>query len=144
MRGQIKYSTTAAGVAGLLSVAFVIQIHIPPTTPHMENPMHQESIYSIFDAKANAFHTPFFSTNHSTAIRSFEQAALDEGHEFNRHSEDYSLWFIGQFDAESGELSSNVPVSIANARDFVHAEEERAARSIAATRAVMDNTVYLK
>lgn len=75
-------------------------------------------MYSVRDAKAEAFHTPFFSPNHATAIRSFEAATKEEGHEFNAHAEDYSLWHVGGFNSEDGILIAVPPVAIGQARDF--------------------------
>lgn len=74
--------------------------------------------YAIRDKKAEAFHTPFFSQNHATAIRSFESAVQTEGHEFQLHAEDYQLFALGSFDAETGELVGEAVTAIAAAMDF--------------------------
>jgi len=62
------------------------------------------SLYTIFDSKAGAYLPPFTSVNDATALRSFESAIQQEDHDFNRHAEDYSLWTIGTFDQDKGEL----------------------------------------
>lgn len=115
----LKITHTLSGLAGLSLLAVIVNVHVPSKPTYEASIiMNSMRIYSILDKKANAYHQPFFSINHSTAIRSFESAVLEEGHEFNRHSEDYSLWSIGEFDAMSGEVIPGVPVSIAEARDF--------------------------
>lgn len=62
-------------------------------------------IFSIFDSKAEAFNTPFFSQSTGTAIRSFAQAANDEEHEFSIHGGDYTLFELGSFDQVTGRLT---------------------------------------
>ena len=66
-------------------------------------------IYSIHDNKAEAYLPPFFLHNKNMAIRSFADCCQDEGHAFNRHPEDYSLWEIGEFDDQTGEIIYHTP-----------------------------------
>lgn len=61
--------------------------------------------YSVFDSKARAFIYPFPSTNHATAVRSFEQAVQTQGHDFQRFAEDYTLFYIGEFNEETAEFA---------------------------------------
>ena len=104
------------------TLAVVIQIHmidgLVNHTKELEE-MDHLSIYAIRDKKAEAFHTPFFSPNHATAIRSFETIAQEQGHHINMHPEDYSLWYVGEWDADHG-LVEGLPESqpIAQAIDF--------------------------
>jgi len=45
---------------------------------------------------------PFYEHNDATAMRSFQLAAAQEGHMFNSNSEDYTLWYCGDFDTDQG------------------------------------------
>lgn len=78
------------------------------TTNNKETIMIQ-FIYSIHDNKANAYLPPFFLHNKNMAIRTFSDAVQDEGHAFNRHPDDYSLWEIGEFDDTTGEIIYHTP-----------------------------------
>lgn len=82
-------------------------------------------IYSIRDQKAEMFLQPFFAVNEAVAKRSFVTAAMDESHDFNRFSEDYSLWEIGEFDGLAGVVSDVLPTRcICKASDFDLVEKE--------------------
>ncbi len=75
-------------------------------------------IYSIFDSKAEAYHSPIHATNDAVATRMFSNAVNDESHEFNRHSEDYVLFRVGTFDQASGLVVSELGVPIAKAHEI--------------------------
>lgn len=62
-------------------------------------------IYSIYDSKAEAYLPPFFSPNKATAIRSFQQAANDTTTQFHQHGGDYTLFEIGTWHEQTGELT---------------------------------------
>ncbi len=64
--------------------------------------MRNENVYSVYDSKAKAWILPFFSDNDETAYRSFRTAALAEEHQFNVHADDYTLFWIGEWDETSG------------------------------------------
>lgn len=70
-------------------------------------------IFSVYDAKAEAFLTPIFVTAEGVATRSFGAACQDPAHDFNKFSEDYVLFKLGLFDESIGAfdlLGSPVPV----------------------------------
>lgn len=66
-------------------------------------------IYTIHDNKAAAYLPPFYLHNKNMAIRSFADCVQEEGHQFNKHPEDYSLWEIGEFDDLTGEIIYHTP-----------------------------------
>ncbi|AXL14743.1 nonstructural protein [Microviridae sp.] len=59
-------------------------------------------LFSIYDSKAQAFLTPFFSKNDATAIRDFAHAANQESHSFHRNAGDYTLVALGEWDEQEG------------------------------------------
>ncbi len=61
-------------------------------------------IFSVYDDKADAYTQPFFATTAGVAIRQFQQAANEEGHQFNRHAADYTLFELGEFDEHTGAI----------------------------------------
>jgi hypothetical protein len=66
-------------------------------------------IYSVRDSKAKAYMRPFFVQSDEVAIRAIKQAMFDPESEFYRFAEDYSVWYIGEFDDKTGEITPAVP-----------------------------------
>lgn len=62
-------------------------------------------IVTVFDQPAAAFLSPFFVPTRGVAIRSFRSAVLQEGHQFNAHASDYTLFAVGEFDEFSGQVT---------------------------------------
>lgn len=75
-------------------------------------------LFTIRDSKAESYMTPFFSRNAETALRSVTEAVSAPEHEFNRHSEDYSLWEIGGWSDVTGELDPQLPYLLINLKDL--------------------------
>jgi len=61
-------------------------------------------IFSVRDNKADAFLPPFFLPNRAMAVRSFGECANHPSHQFCKHSTDYALFELGEFDDHSGML----------------------------------------
>jgi hypothetical protein len=62
-------------------------------------------MYSIRDAKSEAYHAPFMSHNVRDGMRRFHRI-LTEAEIFKGYEEDYSLYHIGSFDDMSGEVEA--------------------------------------
>lgn len=76
--------------------------------------------YTVYDTKTGSYHPPFFATTDGAAIRSFQDVANDTQTLIGRHPLDYSLWFCGEFDDTTGQITPNIPLSwIADARSLV-------------------------
>lgn len=76
------------------------------------------SIFAVFDSKAAVFGTPFFDQQEASAIRNFSDAVNDSSNPNNmwhKHPEDFSLFHLGEFDNNSGELVPNIPKSLVTA-----------------------------
>lgn len=71
--------------------------------------------YAILDAKISDFHMAIFDIEHGGAMRQFSDAVNDEKTKWNRHPEDYSLWFVGTFDTTKGMLEGTIPQNLVNA-----------------------------
>jgi hypothetical protein len=84
-----------------------------------------QNVYSIKDAKSNTFANPFYSVNHNTAIRSFNQAAADPNTTISQYPEDFSLYHLGTYNDENGKLEAEVtPQFVANPTINVKTENE--------------------
>lgn len=66
--------------------------------------MSIKQIFCIRDAKAEAFHQPFFSQTKGAAIRAISDYANEQNSPLNKHPEDYMLFHIGAFHEISGEI----------------------------------------
>ena len=79
-------------------------------------------VCSIYDTKAKAYLRPFFVNATGQAIRSFSDIANDKEHDVGRHPEDYTLYRLGQFDDQNGELMPEAPESLAQAITLIKDE----------------------
>ncbi len=78
-----------------------------------------ELAFSVYDSAANRYLEPFFAPTMEFAIRGFREAVNKEGHQFKKFPEDYTLYHIGGFDAETGNLQQSEPRSLGVAITFV-------------------------
>lgn len=63
-----------------------------------------KQIFTVRDAKAEAYLVPFFARSRGEAIRMLTDAVNDPQHQFGIHAEDYMLFHLGAFDEETGEI----------------------------------------
>jgi len=76
-------------------------------------------VYSVYDAKAEAYLPPMFFVSRGVAIRTFGAAASDEKHDFNRFASDYTLFELGDFDEFTGKFTlHSAPVALGNALEL--------------------------
>lgn len=64
----------------------------------------QHQMYAVKDKAAAAFLQPFFTPTEGTAIRAIQSSVSDANHMFHRHAKDYSLYYLGFFDDNTGVL----------------------------------------
>lgn len=77
-------------------------------------------VFSIFDEKGKCFGQPFFMAHNGMALRAFSDLVGDKQTTINKHPGDYKLYYLGEFDDNSGELSSLAqPEFLAHASDFI-------------------------
>lgn len=58
--------------------------------------------FSIRDSRGEVYNTPFFARAMGEAERNFEQLCNDEKSTVHAYPEDFSLYFIGEFDDQTG------------------------------------------
>lgn len=68
-------------------------------------------VYSIFDSAAGVFTAPTIDISDASAVRSFQQAIANSGSIMNFKPDDFSLYQVGSFNVETGELESWSPPS---------------------------------
>lgn len=75
-------------------------------------------MFAVYDTKAEAYLLPFFCQTKGQALRSFDDAVNSQDHQFNRHAKDYTLFHLGSYDEQTGEI-----VPFAKAMALVNALE---------------------
>lgn len=75
-------------------------------------------IYSIRDAKTGFLNITLDQSD-AAAIRGFEHATRNADSLFFTHPSDYSLFKIGEFNTDTGVITSCVPEVLVHATDFV-------------------------
>lgn len=79
----------------------------------------EQTIFSVYDEKAQAYAAPFFMPNDGQAIRSFGDAVQDTQSMLNKHPKDYALYKLGTFATKSGMIFTlPQPEYLARATDF--------------------------
>lgn len=88
-------------------------------------------VYSVFDSKGAIYNAPFFLVNDQTAIRAFSRLVADAATMISHAPEDFTLNRIGEFDDNTGVLSSCRPEPLANGASlraaFVQAQSSASA-----------------
>lgn len=59
-------------------------------------------MYSIRDAKAEIYNTPFFQKTHGEAERNFQILFNDEKSTISKYPEDFDLYYLGIYDDQTG------------------------------------------
>ncbi len=64
--------------------------------------------YAIFDTCSGIYEKPFFSKTDDMVRREFQDVAIAADHPINKHPEHYSLWRLGNFNNENGEINNEI------------------------------------
>lgn len=75
-------------------------------------------VVCIRDRAVDAFGVPVFVAAVGQAIRSFTDEINNENSAFNKHPEDYDLYFVGEFDDSDGSFTLDKPKQIAVGKDL--------------------------
>jgi hypothetical protein len=76
-------------------------------------------VFTVYDSAAGFYLEPFFAPSIEFAIRGFRTAVNNEGHQFNAHPTDYTLFHIGIYEPSEGMLVSKTPSSLGVAITFI-------------------------
>lgn len=69
-------------------------------------------VFVVYDSKTNLFLNPVFLPTKGHILRALTDLVAKEDHDFCKYSEDFTLYEIGSWDPESGEMSLMSRVSI--------------------------------
>lgn len=64
----------------------------------------KKNAYAVYDSKAKFFTAPFFCANDMVALRLFAGAVCDPATDLHKFPADYTLFRVGEYDDEKGEL----------------------------------------
>lgn len=77
-------------------------------------------MYSIRDAKAEVYNSPFYQKTHGEAERNFRQLIHDEKSMVAKYPEDYDLYYLGEYDDNTGLIKAlDTPQHVAKAIQFL-------------------------
>ena len=77
-------------------------------------------MYGIYDSAVGAYKQPFFMQQDNAAIRAFTDLCMNAETDLARHPKDFTLFRLGIFDDNSGEMVGEVPHSLATAQEIIH------------------------
>lgn len=82
-------------------------------------------MYSVFDTKVEAYMAPFTSPTHGSAIRAFTDTVNDESTTLGAHPEDYTLFYLGDFNQQDGTLEAALtPMALTKGNEVVIPQQE--------------------
>lgn len=76
-------------------------------------------VFAVFDTKIGTYGQPFFMSTVPSAKRAFQGACNDPSTMLHKHPADFALFLLGEFDDESGALSTLPPENLGLASNFV-------------------------
>lgn len=74
-------------------------------------------IYAIRDNAIEAFGQPIFVRAQGQAIRSFIDECNNTESQLSKHPADYDLYYIGEYNDNTGEITPTTPERVARATD---------------------------
>ncbi len=82
---------------------------------------------AVYDAKLQAFGLPRFERMEAAAIRAFADGVNQEDKTNNlfNHPEDYSLWLLGEYNDEKGEMDMFKPKNLLGALSVHQGQQEK-------------------
>ncbi len=78
-----------------------------------------KNLFTVYDSAASLYLDPFVAPTIEFAIREFRRVVNEPGHQFNKFPSDYTLFHIGEFQAEKAEIKQIGPTSLGVAITFV-------------------------
>jgi len=84
-----------------------------------EDTLMKVQCYAIFDTCSGIYEKPFFSTADALVKREFQDIAMSADHPIAKHPEHYSLWRLGIFNNETGDLADEANECLWNAIEAI-------------------------
>jgi len=88
-------------------------------------------IFSVYDVKAHLHGPPFFVSTTAEALRAFKDLSNDSNTTVGRHSGDFELVQLGEFDNETGAFGCRDIIRLGFAADYKERPALQLAKEIA-------------
>lgn len=76
-------------------------------------------VFTIYDSKAEIYLKPFHCESIGVALRSLMDVLEDPKHEMTKHSEDFTLFHLGDFDNKKGKYTQfQTPKSVGTVLEY--------------------------
>ncbi len=75
--------------------------------------------YAIFDSCSGIYEKPFFSTADDLVKREFQDVATSADHLIGKHPEHFTLWRLGIFNNENGQLQNETNEQLWSATEAI-------------------------
>lgn len=82
------------------------------------------NVYSIYDRASGIYDRPWVAHSDQAASRSFGDISCDAEHPIGQHPEDFTLFRVGTWDDNKGELVPQTPEKILAAHEAVAAAQK--------------------
>lgn len=79
-----------------------------------------QHMFAVYDSKAQAYLAPFPANTHGIAERMFSDLVNQQGHQFNRHPQDYTLYKIGTFETDNGTIKATEMTALVTGLQLLH------------------------
>lgn len=83
------------------------------------------NIYSVYDRAVGTYGSPFAALAHGQAIRNFADLTNDQRSTISKHPGDFTLFHIGTFNDQLGQLVECKPEKMADAINLVQKPDPR-------------------
>jgi hypothetical protein len=78
-----------------------------------------KQIFVVYDDKSEAYLQPVFMDTKGQFLRAIADTVADPNHNFNRHAEDFTCYYLGEYDEHTAEFKMNPsPVSLGKCIEF--------------------------
>lgn len=61
-----------------------------------------QKVFTVYDSKGDVYMNPFLAVNALAAIRTISDLVQQPDHMFSRHSQDFTLFELGEYDDSNG------------------------------------------
>lgn len=82
-----------------------------------------KKVFTVYDEKSEAYLQPFFLDTIGQATRAITDCVNDVNHAFCRHSADYTLFLLGEYDDATGCFTTDDRKSLGSLVEFKTQQE---------------------
>jgi len=76
-------------------------------------------VFTVYDTKAELYLPPFYNQTKGQAVRAFQDTTNTKDHQFNRHPEDFTLFYLGTYDDCTTHMEmEKTPISLGKAIEY--------------------------